>query len=199
MCGIYGFIGSAADWAALDTVAELAARRGPHAHGSAWIDRGAVSVHSVALPYACDRSPVDRASGACAVIGHARLSTSGDWRQPENNQPIPIGRSAIAHNGTVRQIRRSAARLHLRLDTENDSELVGLVLDRFGIEGLKRIEMSERYVLLWLTPERLIARRHGHPLYRWARPEGDYLCSLPPDEEATLIAEDETYIREVKT
>lgn len=36
-----------------------------------------------------------------ALIGHNRYSTSGDWREPDNNQPLMKDRILLAFNGVI--------------------------------------------------------------------------------------------------
>ncbi|MFZ4266590.1 class II glutamine amidotransferase [Streptomyces arboris] len=95
MCGLFAYTGPAdPDPDQLQAAAAAAAARGPHGHG--WATSG--HAHHALGPLA----PRDvRTIQARAVIGHARLATVGDYRDPAQLQPLTADGHQLAHNGTV--------------------------------------------------------------------------------------------------
>lgn len=60
------------------------------------------------------------------IIFHNRYSTSGDYTELENNQPIVNGRHALVFNGTIDMGTKAEmeARHGITMQTENDGEIV---------------------------------------------------------------------------
>uniref|UniRef100_UPI001CC3936C hypothetical protein n=1 Tax=Burkholderia diffusa TaxID=488732 RepID=UPI001CC3936C len=85
MCGLWGYAGEACA-ANADTLTEiltLASRRGPDGFGL-WCD--GVITHGAGT---ASLDSVD--CSAAVIVGHARLATVLDTKQPEHNQPIQRG------------------------------------------------------------------------------------------------------------
>lgn len=61
-----------------------------------------------------------------ALIAHTRYSTSGDWKENDNNQPISLGCLAIVHNGLVSMATRPEYEPEYEVScrTDNDSEII---------------------------------------------------------------------------
>lgn len=59
------------------------------------------------------------------LIGHTRYSTSGDWRQPENNQPIVVAGSSLVFNGVISQASKKEYEkiFSKTYETGNDGEI----------------------------------------------------------------------------
>jgi glutamine phosphoribosylpyrophosphate amidotransferase len=184
MCGLFGFDGERADPRRLALVAQLASRRGPHAMGVAWESGGHLRAARVPAP---DGAAFARLLSDCAdsprIIGQFRLATSGDWRQPHNNQPILIGDVAVAHNGNIPDWRARAA--GVPMETECDSELIAHWVRNPG-KGLQlQLTQAMRplpvpFAVLALRPGALAWCQSGLPLYEWWCEEGVYFCSLDP-------------------
>ncbi len=195
MCGLFGFDGTAPDRAALELVAELASRRGPHAGGFAWEAGGAIAVERRAEPWSKWAAQLwPRAGAAPRIVGHFRLATSGDWRRAEDAQPVTAGDLALAHNGNVERWRERAAADGHELTTNCDSELVarwmaadtGPLADRLANAAAR---LRAKHVLLAVRPGEVASVRQGLPLFVWRRPEGVYYCSVRPAPEAELTKE----------
>lgn len=195
MCGLFGFNGVAApDPAKLRAVAEAASRRGPHACGVAWDSEGIVRVERRSGPWKTHATALLRAcSSAMRIVGHFRLSTSGDWRDPANNQPLHFGGCAVAHNGNIPDWRERAERLGLKLTTSCDSELVARTLDAaptFTYTALSKTGISALpHAVLALRPGVFLATRRSLPLFVWVAPEGTYYSSVQPHPDAALLPE----------
>lgn len=60
------------------------------------------------------------------MIGHCRYSTSGDWQNHDNNQPIFLGDSSLVFNGVVSMKTKEQYQLEYGREyaTENDGEIV---------------------------------------------------------------------------
>lgn len=195
MCGLFGFDGtSTPDPVKLRAVAEVASRRGPHACGVAWDGGVAVRLERRSGPWRTHSAELLRAcSGARRIIGHFRLSTSGDWRDPANNQPLHFGRCAVAHNGNILDWRERAARGGVTLTTSCDSELVARVLDascEFAPIALNEAGLANiPHAVLALRTNAFFATRRTLPLFAWITPEGTYYSSVQPHPDALPLPE----------
>jgi len=195
MCGLFGFDGVAApDPTKLRVVAEAASRRGPHACGVAWDSEGAVQVERRAGPWRTHAAELLRAcSSAIRIVGHFRLSTSGNWRDLANNQPLHFGGCAVAHNGNIQGWRERAERLGLKLTTSCDSELVARVLDasrEFAPIALNEAGLANiPHAVLALRTNAFFATRRMLPLFAWITPEGTYYSSVQPHTDALPLPE----------
>lgn len=86
--------------------------RGRHATGVAWVDSGViqcVKAQIAAETFIADGAEEGwqefRAANPSAAILHTRYSTSGDWTENVNNQPLVTDfyKLALVHNGLVSQ------------------------------------------------------------------------------------------------
>jgi len=71
-------------------------------------------------------------------LGHARLSiidTSSD-----SNQPFTYGDTTMVFNGTIWNYRELRDSLGIEYRTEGDTEILCALLDRYGIEGLNKVQ-----------------------------------------------------------
>lgn len=50
---------------------------------------------------ALNETLMESAAGAKRLIGHTRYSTSGDWENHNNNQPLVVGEISLAFNGCI--------------------------------------------------------------------------------------------------
>lgn len=110
--------------------------RGKHATGIAWnaadgsqgVFRSTVLHETLAqLPGLLLRNPT-------MLIGHTRYATSGDWRVPENNQPVSAAGMVLALNGVIDAGTKTEfeKRWQVRCHADNDAEIF-----------LRRIESGE--------------------------------------------------------
>ncbi len=176
MCGIFGAIGREMDYRTLWEIIERAGRRGPHASGIAWLKNGGILARK--LPGAV--VPDDLLAGITtpALIGNCRLSTSGTPRNENNNQPIVLPGVAVSHNGNIPGHLRLAEELGIKLETDCDSEIIGHLLNRYGMEkALERLQHARPMALLVLQKNKITAFRFGQPLYHAVINGGHYFCS----------------------
>lgn len=127
MCGIVGFSGKAGleDRERFVALCRQSCIRGVHAFGIAW--------HSPASGLQVFKSTdFDETIKAVPnplpdkIVFHNRYSTSGDWRMPDNNQPIYVRGNALVFNGTVDMGTKAEMeeRYGIRMETDNDGEIV---------------------------------------------------------------------------
>ena len=173
MCGLYGFLGGAADVSLLAELAHLADLRGGHAHG--WAT--ATHQHRERGLFRPD-SPLP----AGTMIGHARLATSGAYDDLTCAQPIRVGEWTVAHNGTVPNVGAVVFRHRLTFPAV-DSALLPELFNRADtldgvIECLEDLTDGLPLALLALRRDGLVlAARRGHPLHAAQHPEGVYFCT----------------------
>lgn len=109
MCGIAGYKcgpkHTSKAFAVFTRLMEEAQVRGRHASGLSWVSRGKVTTYKLAKPVeelVQSKLWRDLATDApTEAIGHARYSTSGDWHDNKNNQPVATAVLALVHNGLV--------------------------------------------------------------------------------------------------
>ena len=185
MCGVIGYAArrSSAHHAAWVRALCWESRvRGLHAFGSAmWNGFLRWNYSSDAKAWA-DLADINMQTGPSALIAHARYSTSGDWREPENNQPLVSRENEIALvcNGTIDMGTKAEMeqRWAVALRTANDSELVlqDLCLSRDPLGRLDQARGS--FAGCWLKRGHLFAMRNSkRPLWRWL-----------PEPETVLVA-----------
>lgn len=126
--------------------------RGLHAYGAAWLQNGAIcckKLHELAGIIA--GVPTE----AKTMIGHCRYSTSGDWREEANNQPIERPGLALVFNGVVHMgTREEMARdTGLPMETENDGEIVARWIEGATDYRKRLADAGATYAGLNLTKE----------------------------------------------
>lgn len=203
MCGVFGFISNEnrpVDLKTLRTIARVTETRGRHAFGFAWVDRcgrmkafrqkGRITDHLGLLAMAVD---------ATMLIGHCRFATQGDPDDNTNNHPHRSDRGYIVHNGMIRDFVEIARTHRLPLQTDCDSEVLALLIERFSgsmihrcCRSVDQVDAAAPLVMLglWSRPRRLIAIRRGNPLCTSETSEGIYLASLAegmPGHAASMI------------
>lgn len=136
MCGVIGFYSKEPRLAHLEAVCRLFEQsqvRGRHAYGvSMWVpDR--FHADGIRTFKAFDLDTLKKAimdlrySPPTALIGHTRYSTSGDYKDHTNNQPIHLGDGiALAFNGVISQAKKEEYEktFNQRYVTDNDGEIV---------------------------------------------------------------------------
>ncbi len=56
------------------------------------------------------------------LIGHCRYSTSGDWQQPENNQPLVKREQALVFNGVISMKTKIEMEREFGIDMSSDND-----------------------------------------------------------------------------
>lgn len=105
-------------------------------------------------------------------IFHARYSTSGDWREPRNNQPLVVGHHALAFNGVIHMGTKAEMEeaFAVQLASENDGEVfIRRVLGGETPEHFIQT-MTGSFAGVWIHEGRLHAgRNERRPLWRTTR------------------------------
>jgi len=163
MCGVIGYLNSEGkqskqDLDLLEEIMWQSQIRGKHASGVSFIENDHISTVKGSYPIRDLLSKVDL-TGKCAVIAHARYSTS-DLRY---NQPISDDDLSIVHNGVVTQ--EDPSKWHERFGfncvTANDSELIFRAskeeldpLSEFNRSSMAVIELTSRGILFYRNGNR---------------------------------------------
>ena len=109
MCGVIGYKWDGTEPKSMRRFIEhLLVRsqmRGRHATGIAWAENGHLYATKDSVPadefiLTPEWNQLMTDPPASAIL-HTRYSTSGDWHDNNNNQPLIVGGLAIAHNGLV--------------------------------------------------------------------------------------------------
>lgn len=136
MCGIIGFkqYGPPKDTAKVRAFVEALLRwskiRGLHATGITWTHGDGLQTLKRPLPadefMALPEWDAIWANPPQAAILHTRYSTSGDWANNTNNQPLALSQLAIVHNGLVSMATKDEFEqaYKVKTTTENDSEII---------------------------------------------------------------------------
>ena len=130
MCGVIGYSSDDPRPSHADALRSLfyeSRVRGLHAFGfSLWDGERVVTQRFLDLKACLAAIP----RGATRLIGHCRYSTSGDYKNVVNNQPLQIGEAAMAFNGVISMATRAEYERQngRKYDTENDGEIF---LDKF--------------------------------------------------------------------
>lgn len=189
MCGIFGYFGKP-DLMTIFALALETSRRGPHAFG--WASAfgthkqvGNLENYATAIPE------------ADWCIGHSRLSTSGDYRKPENNQPLTVGDRCLVHNGNIYAYREIYQRLRYHPVTENDSEAL-IALSLYDPDWkrivMQDIALTSPIAAILRTPEETYIIRSGHPLYRADIAGCTYFCSRSFHSDCRLVESGITHL-----
>lgn len=215
MCGILGyqFTNAKRPEKAREFIEHLLQQskiRGLHATGAAALVGKEIRVLKAPVPAPkflqapewtafCDPMP-------SSMIFHTRYSTSGDWQDDENNQPLLTENLALVHNGIVSMgTKEEMERVYgVKLSAENDSEIILRNIDRHlaqgeGISasiyaGLHDIHAVQPPIfacgLLSRTGEIYCFRDHVRPLYLFELPALNLrgFCSTKDIFERSLAA-----------
>jgi glucosamine--fructose-6-phosphate aminotransferase (isomerizing) len=117
----------------------LSASRGKDSAGAAVFDANSIYIYKEALPVKkfiktegfslLKKRSLASTSGFLA-LGHSRMETHGSFQQPENNQPIIRGNTAVLHNGIITNYKELwAENPEQSPQTDVDSEILALYLD----------------------------------------------------------------------
>ena len=167
MCAIIGFIGEPTPpaLATLHTLFIESKIRGMHAYGyAARLDTGETvwqkSNQLLPLLEAMPKNPK-------MLIGHCRYSTSGDYKNHQNNQPLKHGDEYLAFNGVIdmRTKAEMQAAHKIKMESDNDGEIMLQAADRLAL--LKQDVTFSGLVLK--TNSVVFFRNEGRPGYKARR------------------------------
>jgi glucosamine 6-phosphate synthetase-like amidotransferase/phosphosugar isomerase protein len=163
-------------------------RRGMHAHGLSWIDRGGrLRRYKAPGPIGRNLACLAHVAKSRMLIGHCRYSTSGPAENNNNNHPHPADGGWIVHNGTIHNADRLAFEWELPVTIDCDSEVFGLLIEEQTGTLLDRVAKSTELLEgpavmlgLWSRPARVAIVRRGNPLHIDVDDRGNvYFASLP--------------------
>ena len=169
MCGIIGYSSNQQTKKHTHLVRQLFREsqvRGLHAFGFSYRSSRGIETQKFRQIEDCLKAlPTE----ATSIIGHCRYSTSGDYKKPENNQPLQIEQTAMAFNGVISMATKeqNEAKYGRTYETDNDGEIF---LDKFtrDDEWLKFVAESKfSFAGLVLDQNQMIALRNkNRPLYK---------------------------------
>jgi glutamine phosphoribosylpyrophosphate amidotransferase len=180
MCGVIGYACDAPELQHVDSLRSLLYEsrvRGLHAFGfSLWDGDRVVTQRFLDLKGCIAAIP----RGVTRLIGHCRYSTSGDYQNVANNQPLQIGEAAMAFNGVISMATKAEYERQngRKYATENDGEIF---LDKFvrndgWLEFVARGRFS--FAGLTLHRDRMTALRNkSRPLFRVDQGSATFLAS----------------------
>lgn len=167
MCGIVGYCEqepSAENIKILGSLVEQVKIRGLHSFGFSYCnpELKTIKKHSI------DEISFPKAK---KIIYHNRYSTSGDYKDHKNNQPIQIGGISMAFNGVIdmRTKKEMEGEYGIKMETDNDGEVL---LRLCGVDNQQITDfvkkMKGSFAGLFLTDDnRMIAiRNENRPLWR---------------------------------
>lgn len=157
MCAIVGFAGS--DFDGLFRVLDESRIRGLHAFGYAFHDGSNVLSEKFLCLDTMKESLIKNRPKK--LIAHCRYSTSGDWQDPRNNQPVVRGGSALVFNGVIDMGSKTEmeARHKMELESENDGE----IFLQAAIEGRAQdflASLSGSFAGLWFEGAQIMMARN---------------------------------------
>lgn len=190
MCGIFGFISSQGEGPSISRLRRLALimqSRGEHAFGLAWLEASG-TIQTFKQPGAAKfhLDELERCRNAVVMVGHCRFATHGSPLDNRNNHPHVAGSGYLVHNGVVLNYHDLAHRHRLKLGSQCDSEVLGMLMTRCAGTIAERSAWMAGQALgdlamlgIWRRPARLLVARRGRPLHFGEGRRGFYFASLP--------------------
>lgn len=190
MCGVFGVItteGEGPEVARLQRLALVTQTRGAHAFGLAWLTRdGEIKTLKRPGPAEDHLDHLFRCRDALIVLGHCRYATHGSPNDNRNNHPHPAGGGFIVHNGVIFNHEQLIRQHRLKMQSQCDSEVLGLLMNRCGGSIVHRSAWVANQAAgdlamlgLWRKPARMLVVRRGRPLHFGRGDAGFYFASLP--------------------
>lgn len=127
---------------------EMSEERGPHATGTALVNRdGEHRLFKRPLPaseFVRDKAfgevLADIDTSVTVLMGHTRFVTRGNAAVNENNHPLRTGNCLVTHNGTILNADYLFHRFGFERHAEVDSEIIGRIADASVVGG--RIDLK---------------------------------------------------------
>lgn len=173
MCSIIGYCG-VFDSQVVERVFTHSRIRGLHAFGFSYYENNLITTKKF-LSYDEFVTAVMEVKPEL-FIAHFRYSTSGDFKNIDNNQPLQLQDKAIAFNGVISQKDKEAMELEygLSLPTENDGYI--LIQKYYDKEFIKNKNIS--FAFVGLENKKLIAMRNSmRPMHLFKNNNIKLLCS----------------------
>lgn len=174
MCAIIGFISDNPTAIAVETLKKVFIEskiRGMHAYGYAAIQDG----HLMEAKSNGLKSLLVSIDNPTRLIGHCRYSTSGDYRNMLNNQPLRFGGEYLVFNGVIdmRTKAEMEAVYGIKMESDNDGEIMLQTSDR------NRLLKSEITFSGLTLNSHVLAffRNEGRPGYKATRHGATYIAS----------------------
>jgi len=169
MCGIIGFYSPEPTDEHFKLLQELILQskiRGLHAFGTAYYnDVGEIQVKKtdcLATEWLLESKPN-------MLIYHNRYSTSGDYVNMNNNQPLLVGDMALAFNGVLSMDKKEVfeAKYNVKCNSDNDGEVfLQKIMEGEDIVEFLKQEKQCSFAGLFLREGRVYALRNNkRPLY----------------------------------
>lgn len=171
MCGLVGYATLYKDNRHSIHISKLfmeSSIRGLHAFGCAYWHTGGVDIAKYSTRENMQRFITTNTFED--VIIHSRYSTSGDWHDMRNNQPLCVGGYHLAFNGVISMMTKLEMEQEhgVALETDNDGELFIHYLMRNGDNAAASfIANNGSFAGLWYNPDGVLyAIRNEHrPLW----------------------------------
>jgi len=161
MCSIIGFSG-VYNRDLLTKVFENSKIRGIHSFGFSYYDAGKLLTNKF-LDYDQFVSALHQ-KAPNKFIAHFRYSTSGDYKEIDNNQPLSDGKTSIAFNGVISQKTKAEMEqeYNMSLQGDNDGYLLLHKMDDPAFLSSKSIT----FAMVGLSGGKLVAMKNSkRPLY----------------------------------
>jgi len=161
MCAIVGFISPDPSIEAINTLKKLFIEskiRGMHAYGFAAVEDKPVVEKSNTL-----KPLLDKIQKPKALIGHCRYSTSGDYLDMANNQPLSLDDEYLVFNGVIDMgTKTEMEQKHgIKMNCDNDGEIMLHKADRNAF-----LREKNSFAGLSLTKDKItFLRNENRPAY----------------------------------
>ena len=174
MCAIIGFISDNPTAIAVETLKKVFIEskiRGMHAYGYAAIQDG----HLMEAKSNGLKSLLVSIDNPTRLIGHCRYSTSGDYKNMNNNQPLRFGDEYMVFNGVIdmRTKQEMERAYSISMASDNDGEIMLQAKDRLA---MLRSEITFSGLTLNLHSLAFF-RNEGRPGYKATRHGATYIAS----------------------
>jgi asparagine synthetase B (glutamine-hydrolysing) len=180
MCGVVGFICDNPNQEHIDILKKFINEskiRGLHSFGYTYYDNGLITNKYF------DMADIDGSEfpKPKKFIYHNRYSTSGDFRQHINNQPVTVGDKSLVFNGVVDMGTKSEIekKYNISMHTGNDGEII--LHKCVGKEDLKEfitnMKGSFAGMILNKSKQLFVVRNSRRPLWRLIVKDAVYIAS----------------------
>jgi len=179
MCGIIGCCGNP-EQKLLTNLCVESQIRGLHAFGYSFLDNNDELVTTKTLQFEDNFLDNYFSAKTNKFIWHNRYSTSGDWRQIKNNQPITYDKIAIAMNGVISMASKPEfeKKFGVKCESENDTEIFLRLLQKTQDPEKAWNELEGSLALIFIWRNKIFAMRNEYrPLHYFQTSNANYICS----------------------